>query len=147
MRKNTIATFWSRVDRTGSCWIWQGPLDRDGYGKKFNLNHTKLSPHRLSYILRHGTIPAGLCVCHSCDNRRCVNPDHLWLGTNQQNTLDRHVKGRTARGEKINHAKLTEQQVREIRDLKLTHKETAVLYGVTPWCIEAIRQRKTWRHI
>lgn len=105
MPKKTIDAFWKKVEKTDSCWNWQGCLDSDGYGR-FQFNYQRWKTHRLSYHVHKGSIPLDMCVCHSCDNPKCVNPDHLWLGTTQDNTRDRTLKGRTANKINGNHAKI-----------------------------------------
>lgn len=92
--------FWAKVDRSGECWLWTASVRRDGYGN-FNRGSGDgwVSAHRFSYELHHGPIPARLLVLHSCDNRRCVNPSHLSLGTHRDNTRDAITKGRFRCGE------------------------------------------------
>jgi len=81
--------FWSKVQKTPTCWTWTGGKDSRGYGK-----FDDTSPHRFSWVLHFGPIPEGLWVCHSCDNPSCVNPEHLRLWTPKQNSKDRDSKGR-----------------------------------------------------
>lgn len=87
--------FWDKVDKTGECWIYTGYITREGYGR-----HAGMLAHKLSWLLTHDEpVPEHICVCHECDNRPCVRPKHLWLGTRKQNTEDRDRKGRQARGD------------------------------------------------
>lgn len=91
--KNTPKTFWNHVKKTDSCWEWLGPKDRDGYGR-YNMKPSRYGAHRLAYEWIKGPIPPNMVVCHSCDNPSCVNPDHLWIGTQLDNIADMDAKGR-----------------------------------------------------
>jgi len=134
--KPNIVKFWKYVDKKGisDCWQWNGTKDKDGYGRFFSGKHTK--SHRLSYSLQYGDISEGMCVLHKCDNPSCVNPNHLFLGTHKDNSIDMVNKGRNPdiRGENNPYAKLTNEQIKEIRKLgestDLSQQKIADKYGV-----------------
>lgn len=85
--------FWSKVDKSGDCWIWTGSLNR-GYGQFHPTSISTVRATHYAWMLSGGTIPVGMCLCHRCDNPSCVNPDHLWIGTRGENNRDKMLKGR-----------------------------------------------------
>lgn len=149
-------------DPNTGCWIWMAALVGRGYGL-FRADGRLVRAHRFAYELYVGPILDGLCVLHKCDVPACVNPAHLFLGTQADNIADKCAKGRqasgdrhgsrlhpekTARGEKIGNAKLTEEQVREIRAAEgLSQQRLAVAFNVDQTLISQIRSRKIWRHV
>jgi hypothetical protein len=132
------------------CWIWLGACDSLGYGK-YTANGRRVQAHRYAYERHVGPIPQGLFVCHHCDTPSCVNPSHLFLGTPQINGLDMRVKRRSNRGEINAHAKLSAQEVREIREaLKAglaSHRSLARHFDVSPSNIGLIARRERWKHL
>lgn len=98
MRRHDHARlFWAKVQKTDTCWLWTGGIDRRiGYGQ-VSLFGRSVKAHRYAWVLHRGPIPDGLFVCHTCDVRHCVNPAHLWLGTNLENMRDAQAKGRLRR--------------------------------------------------
>ncbi len=147
--------FWDKVDIRGpdECWEWQGGISSSGYG---NFQHAskQYGAHRFSYELNFGQIPDGMHVCHTCDNRRCVNPSHLWAGTHRDNMDDRCAKGRTVGqrpGEGSTVSKLTNEQVLEIRAIYArggrTQASVAQQFGVDTSLISLIVNRKRWGHL
>ena len=137
------------------CWPWKASLDPHGYGQ-FRFSCKKHGrAHRASYLHFKGEIPPGMCVCHTCDNRACVNPAHLFLGTSQENTADRVRKGRSgggvtaetaARGENNWNYKLTDAKIEEIRtfvgDTGLSQYATAKHFSVSQGTVCKILGRK-----
>lgn len=130
------------IDANG-CWIWRGGVDSYGYG----VMSYNVKAHRFFYETHVGEIPDGLCVCHKCDVRNCVNPSHLFLGTSQENTADKTAKGRQVKGKDVHKAKLTDADVREILALDLPCRVLAEQYGVTDTTISYIKMGKTWKHV
>ncbi len=147
----TIRRFWSKVDTTGDCWIWLASTS-DGYGN-FWMDNRKWKAHRFSYELEHGPIPEGLIICHRCDDRKCVRPEHLFLGTHKDNSQDREKKGRGGdfRGENNWCSLLTEDEVREIlylyRQGDTSQTELGERFGVRQTAISAITRGINWSHI
>lgn len=131
------------------CWNWSACLDKHGYGH-MGGGKVNYPAHRFSYSHFIGPIPAGMCVCHTCDNRACVNPAHLFLGTSQDNTADRTRKGRSAKGERSPKAKLTPDQAREILARSKAGEGRASLgreFGITETAVRFIATGKNWKHL
>jgi hypothetical protein len=128
------------------CWLWTSSVDSTGYGT-FWKDRTAQKAHRLSYQIHRGEIPAGMQVCHKCDNPLCVNPDHLFVGTLQDNMKDRNAKGRQARGVRHSKARLSEDDVRFIRSSNLTTIALGKMFNINHGSISAIRTRKNWKHV
>jgi hypothetical protein len=164
MRKLTGERFWEKVKITtpDECWLWQSGTDRDGYGQ-FNLDGITRKAHHIAYILTHGEIPEGVCICHNCptgDNPACCNPAHLWLGTQQENMADMKQKGRSAKGIKNGAVKLTAAKVVAIRRQygkalgkgqrrpgQVTQAQLATKYGVSQHHISRIVRGLWWEGI
>lgn len=143
--------FWSHVKIEGpdDCWLWTGCLLGGGYGG-FRVKAKTVRAHRQSWILTHGEIPDGLYVLHKCDNRKCVNPDHLFLGTQQDNMDDMTLKGRQAKGESNGEAKLTAAQITQIRHYHKcgnSQRTIARLFGVNQRTIGGVIRHETWGHV
>lgn len=154
LKKTPEERFWKFVDRCreDECWEWHGAFiggKRGGYGS-FGIRSKTVLAHRFSYEIHKGKIPKGLLVCHSCDNRKCVNPKHLWIGTDKDNSLDRETKGRSVdnHGEKCGKAKLTWIQVKKIREMRTknsyTYKQLGELFKTTDTNIHLIIKNQTW---
>jgi len=158
--------FWSKVTKTPTCWRWTAACSGRGYGV-FKYRGRQDGAHRVSWLLTFGEIPDGLQVLHRCDNRWCVRPDHLFLGTQEDNMQDASRKGRMSRhggsafgdrnasrkypgirrGEKNGQAKLTRGESREILQLcaqGVTQKDVARIFGVSQTTISLITRGKIW---
>lgn len=146
------------INQENGCWEWTDCLSQ-GYGK-LNVNGKKLAAHRVSFELFNGIIPDGegfhgVCVCHSCDNRKCVNPDHLFIGNHKDNMDDRDKKGRgkvpNTTGSLNGRSKLNEFQVsiiKKLLDSGLYYQgEIAEIFDVSRRCIGHIKTESKWRHV
>lgn len=142
--KDTLSSGYVPGD-LGECWEWQGKIGTNGYGTVTWKKTTHLA-HRLSYELHNGTIPKGMHVCHKCDNRKCVNPAHLFLGTQTDNMRDMAKKGRAG----ISNAKLCANDVVLIRQLSeqgASNKDLSLRFGTDKENIRQIIKRQHWKHI
>lgn len=163
--------FWEHVQKSEGCWLWTGNRSKSGYGVLIAKNHPRepdqrqLRAHRVSYELHHGEIPDGLVVCHGCDNPQCVNPDHLFLGTNADNSADMVSKGRQAtgernaahvyparrpQGERHGNAVFTDDHIRTIRKRREageSYHAIAKDFGVMRSTIRTICLGLTWKHV
>lgn len=149
MRKHTPADFGRFIrEHKNGCWIWEGPKSIYGYGR-FTINYKTYRAHRYSYELFRHKIPPRKCVLHRCDNRICVNPSHLFIGTYDDNNQDMKNKGRYAFGERHGRSKLSIKEVKEIRKLvktgRYSYPEIASGYKVGRDNIGRIARFDTWR--
>ena len=147
---NLQKRFWSHVTKGEECWEWNGSRNRSGYGmiatRGGGLDMERA--HRVSWRLHNGIIPPYIVVRHKCDNRACVRPDHLELGTQQDNIRDMDTRGRRRNWRMLNPMpKLTEEQVIEIRAADGTFMELGRRFGVTATTIRDIKKGKTWTHL
>ncbi len=130
------------------CWLWLGCDHGDGYGV-ISSHSRQTFAHRASYEAFRGPIPVGMHVCHKCDNRACVNPEHLFIGTPVENMRDRDRKGRTARvrGADSASAKLTDLQVLAIYYDPRRQYDIADDYGINQGTVSNIKTGKRWAHV
>jgi hypothetical protein len=150
--------FWSRVDKhgpvhpvVGRCWVWTG-TKAGAYGQ-FKSRGEAFRAHRYSYALHHGSIPDGMSVLHRCDNPICVNPSHLFLGTQADNCADCYKKGRYAKGSANARAKLTDEIVAYMREVYVPASRefgAAALareFGVRELAVRLALKGRTWGHV
>lgn len=140
--EEVVSAFWGYVKKTKTCWLWKGERVNSGAGRMYWGRH--ILAHRLSYAIHHGSVPDGMCVCHTCDVPYCVNPDHLFIGSQRDNMAD---MARKCRG---NH-RLTISDVAHIRKSyrsgELNQTELARKYGVAPSHISNIVRFKQRKHV
>jgi hypothetical protein len=162
--QEAIERFWSYVQKTDGCWEWTGPKFQSGYGI-LTIKRKMHRAHRASVVLHGGEIPNAMVVMHKCDNPGCVRPEHLTVGTVEENNRDRDRKGRTARGEQSGQrlhpertargsrqglAKLTEDKVVELRRRAAGGEKLADLaieFGVNKSTVSAAVSGQTWAHV
>lgn len=141
--------FWSGVKKEDKCWIWIGSKTLKNYGKLYDRGRV-LRAHRISWGLHYGLIPDRMNVLHKCDNPPCIRPDHLFLGTHQDNSDDMVNKLRTVHGSKHHRSKLSELKVKEIfrlRDSGMSQRKIGAIFGVSKPTIRYVLTGKTWRHV
>lgn len=160
-----LARFWAKVKKSPRCWLWTGTVSGTGYG--VIKAHGKMwFAHRIAFAAAFGPFFPALCVCHACDTPLCVRPDHLFLGTTQDNTKDRDAKGRKAAGDRSGRrkhpsaypagrgwpwAKLTDDAVRSIRARHaaggVSYRQLAREYSVSKHTIYLVIKGLKWRHL
>jgi len=142
-------SFWDNVNKTDGCWEWMSQVNNKGYGILTSDGQIHMA-HRYSWMIHKGPIPKGLFVLHKCDNRICVNPDHLFLGTHEDNMRDMVTKKRQAVGSKVASSKLTEEIVRQIRALRqsgMKYREIAEAFDLSTYHVKDICHRRYWAHV
>lgn len=156
--KLLISRFLDKVkvpENKQECWEWFGFRTTKGYGRMYVSRNKYDAAHRVSYSLFIGKIPDGMVVMHKCDNPRCVNPEHLTIGTYQENTQDCIAKKRfhpgVKRGEKNNMTKLTTEQAKEILRLVsdgiMKGKDIAKMFGVSQSTVSSIKVKRNWSYL
>jgi len=140
--------FWSKVSKSDECWLWTGAKNRKGYGVVGTVSGMSLA-HRVSFELAGNVIPSPRHVLHRCDTPGCVNPNHLFLGTNLDNVRDRDAKGRgnQVHGVANGRAKVSDAGVKVIRCSPLSHKELAAIFQIDTTTVKQIKNNETWKHV
>lgn len=154
IKTNGLKEFWDKVEKGSNCWIRMGAKTRNGYNV-LRWNKKQEYAHRVSWMIHFGEIPIGLCICHKCDIPNCVNPEHLFLGTQMDNLRDMVKKGRGGYhglpGEKHPDAKLKEKDVLFIRQFyrkgEITQQKIAEQFGITQQTVSKAISGFTWGSI
>ncbi len=140
-----IERFEAKLQKTDGCWEWKAAIGGRGYGHYWFEGRPRPA-HQVAFLLFKGPIAGGLFVLHKCDNRKCVNPAHLFLGTNAENMADMVSKRRQAIGSKVSSSKLTESQIAAIRQDQRSQRRIGSEYGVSHTTIGQIKSGQIWRH-
>lgn len=142
--------FWAKVSKTDNCWFWVGQISNTGYGR-IDGREKPLAAHRISWELHYGLIPENCHVLHRCDNKKCVNPEHLFLGDQRDNNNDKMSKERQGRGVMMPQAKLTDNIVRRLRKRYfnggVTQQQLADEVGICIGRMNWVLRNKAWRHV
>jgi hypothetical protein len=142
--------FISKVDKSSDCWNWVAHCHKTtGYGR-FGYKGKPIGAHRASYMLYKGSIPKGMSVLHKCNNRKCVNPSHLYIGNHKDNAKDSIAAGTIARGERHGKSKLCREDIVNIREFKkegMYHKDIAKIYKVRTSTVTRIVNNQRWQHV
>lgn len=150
LRPNKSPEFWSQIEKTNTCWFWIGRKDRCGYGV-YSINNFSHKAHRYCYEITNNIKIGSLIAMHTCDTPHCVNPDHIKLGTHQDNQHDKFLKNRQAKGSKIKASILKEENVIDAREKyktgKYTYIDLAVEYGVSKDAMQKAIRGINWGHI
>lgn len=155
MHPATVQRFWAKVKQLGDddCWEWQAGFSQNGYGA-FKLGRKSITSSRMAYALTTNDDPLEFFICHTCDNRKCCNPSHLYKGTVVENSRDMIVRGRWAGGNNTGSknpiSKLVESDIVAIRgyfSAGINNKQIAKIYGVTHQMISKIRRGHFWKHV
>ena len=153
-----IRRFWSKVKLGDKCWEWQAGVNHGGYGQftitLSTMRDTTVLAHRVAWMLVRGSVPVGKCLCHKCDNPRCVNPDHMFIGTRADNNRDMFRKGRgsciRAKGEAHGMSVMTADAVYAIRALTDNgndQRAVARKFGISQSQVGRIHRRESWAHL
>jgi hypothetical protein len=147
-----LRRFWAKVDKGAGdgCWNWTARLsgkgmkrNSGGYGR-IKINYRDLQAHRVSWVIHYGPVPDGLNVCHHCDNRRCVRPDHLFVGTDSDNMKDMHNKNRHPRRVPMKLNEASAAKIRKLSSEGVAGYKLAKMFGVTNSTISYVINQKTW---
>lgn len=148
--QNIYTRFLSKVDFQGFqhdiCWFWKGGSKGNGYGHAYQ-GRKGMPAHRLAYLLFVGDIPDGMDVCHKCDNRMCVNPDHLFLGSRKENMEDAKTKGRTYGGGRKHLKEADIQEIRQRISAGVPSHIIAAKFNITQHRLNAIKRGETYSEI